>query len=389
MTGPIALLALAVACQGPDRDGGPDGGRPTPPDPGALVSVTVVHGEGGGDHLPGSHLFVAATLDPTTSFVTAWTAEPATDGPAEWNGRFEVPDVDVTLTAEIRSAPVDLEDRTLDTPDGPVPIRIARQTRPLGVVMFFHGASYSMRQLDEVSPRSLLLQLFDAGYTVVAVPSRAELSAGTGGWVATEGSPDHDAVAAAWIGLADEGTAPPGVPRIAWGMSSGGQFAHAAGRLHDLDAVVAFCAPGADVDLSGTRAATGWFLAEADGTFPTAVEVATAAQPRLAGRGLVTELYVHPKTPVTPLRFTRIPGVDASRSRQLAQALLDRGLAGDDGLLRQSGATTASAMADLWAGEPEAVRTGLGGEIEILGADHELYDDAAHRVLAFLALALR
>jgi hypothetical protein len=384
------VIGLALlACEGdPPGDGDPTA-TSTPPDPPSLVDVVVEGGEGSGRHLPGSTVRVVATLDPTSAIVTGWHATPPIELPLEWNGTIEVPEGGVTLGPDVTAVDVALEERTWTVAAGQRTVRLAAQAEPAGVVMFFHGASYSTAQLDEPAPRSVLLHLVHAGFTVVAVPSEAEVRAGTGGWDASGGSVDHATVAALWEHLAADGLAPPTAPRIAWGMSSGGQFAHAVGAALGLDAVVAYCAPGAATDLRDTRAATGWYLAAEDTTFPTAEADARAAQVALAGRGVSTDLYVHPVTPVTPLRFTRIPGIDEPRSRALAAALLDRGLAGEDGLLTVSGAEAGRAVADLLAGDPAPVRTGILAEIEILGADHELYDDAAARMVAFLRSAAR
>jgi hypothetical protein len=379
----VTLFALVAACR---PQAGPEG----PPDPPAptpgveRVEVVVEHGEGGGDHLVGSTVFVAATLDPTSEIVTRWTASAPLALPREWNGAVEVPAGGVVLTPEVRSVAAELTPLTWSVAAGERTGRAIRSDPPTGVVMFFHGASYSVAQLDEPAARSVLLRLVDAGYSVVAVPSEAEVLSGTGGWNASPGSDDHDTVEAVWDALEADGWAPPGVPRIAWGMSSGGQFAHAVGAALQLDVVLAHCAPGGTADLSATSAATGWYLAERDGTFPTAVTDARGFQAALAGRGIATDLYVHPRTPVTPLRFTRVPGVDADRSRALADALLDRGLAGADGLMLESGAEAGRALADLLAGDAADVRAGVLAEIEILAADHELYDDAASRMVAFL-----
>jgi hypothetical protein len=390
----LALLALA-ACRpdgpgpggGGDDDDAPHHSAPTTPGTGR-VELLVVGGEGGGRHLPGSEVWVAATVDPTTTVVTGWDATPEVDAPREWNGTVTVPAGGLVLEARTRRVEVELTERTYALPGGERTARVAAVEDPRGVVMFFHGASYSTRQLDEPSPRNVLLHLVDAGYTVVAPQSAAEVASGSGGWVATRGSADHRAVEALWGELAADGTLPAGAPRVAWGMSSGGQFAHAVGAALELDVVLAHCAPGTSAELSTTTAATGWYLAERDGTFPTAVDVATEAQAWFTARGVSTDLVVHPRTPVTPLRFTRIPGVDEDRSRSVGQALLDRGLAGEDGLLRESGAEVVAATADLFAADPPEVRAGLAAELEILAADHELYDDAANRMVAFLNTAL-
>lgn len=376
---PIALLAGCVE---------PDAGRPPPaPDPQPTaepVTVTVLRGEGSGEHLPGSALRVWATLDPTAAIVTAWRADPPHAVPSEWHGWIEVPTWDVTLEPVVRAVAAPLGERSFPTRAGDRAVRIAPHPAPAGVVMFFHGAAYSTAQLDQPAARSLLLRLWDAGYTVVAPPSAAEVRDGTGGWDASPGSEDHATVADLWDALAADGLAPPGAPKVAWGMSSGGQFAHAVGAELGLDAVLAHCAPGDAASLGATEAATGWYLAARDGTFPTAADDARAFQDRLAGRGVPTDLHVNPPTPVTPLRFTRIPGVDEPRSRALAQLLLDRGLAGEDGLLRVTGAEAGRAVADALADLPAAAQAGVLAEIEILAADHELYDDVGARMVAFL-----
>lgn len=361
----LACTGTSSSKPGDDPDGGARDGGASDGGSAGLPTLTVEDGFGGGSYAPGTRVQVWADVDPHAEIVTGWTGEVALlEDPLEWNSALLMPDHDVLLSPSRVTVPLKAETRTVSLASAAREITVYRPATPVGIVLFFHGARYNRTELFDAAAASVTMRLLQAGYLVVALDSEAATSAGSGGWVDQEGSTDLLNVAAlASLLRAELGE----LPVVAWGMSSGGQFAHRVGLSLPAQAVLASCAPGSSEIAAATTAATAWFLAEADPTFPTGATDAAAFAKALAARGIPAQVHVHPVTPLYDARFTRVPGIDATRSATIAAELRA------DGLVSES-------VADLDA----ATVTAIGAEIEIMAAEHELYDDYGARMLAFL-----
>lgn len=349
---------------------------PAPPSPDAPV-LEVVGGYGGGAHAPGAEVWVRAAVDPQRELAD-WEPDPALRDPAEWTTALTMPDRDLTVSARLTPVPVPAEDRSYPLPAGPRRVRVAPHPAPVGGVLFLHGARYAVDQLHDNAAWTHVMHLHRAGWAVAAPASEAETRSGTGGWdpaLDPAGNVDLANVAALVDALRADETFPVDGPVVAWGMSSGGIFAHTLGAAGLVDGVVAHCAPGTPEALAVTEAPTAWFLAAADRTFPDGAAQAATFQADLRARGVRSLLVVHPVTPLHDERFTRVAGIDLALSTRLAASARAAGapevpvdpasLDGADGLS---------------ADQLEAVNA----ELEITAADHELYDDHAAGMLAFV-----
>lgn len=375
---------LANACKEPtipavgDDDDDTD---TTPPVTADSPVLTVEHGFGGGQVAAGATVQVWADVDPQAEIVTGWS-DPSL--PPEWNGTLVMPDHDLTVspTIEVVETPIAARTYTLDGRERDVLVVAAPS--PVGLVLFFHGAGYAIDELRDNAAATITKHLLRAGYTVVAVQSEAEASAGTGGWNgALSGSTDLDNVVALVDALHVDGTVPESAPIVAWGMSSGGIFAHTVGAALPADVVLASCAAGGADVLAATSARTGWYLAGNDQTFPTSVADAGLYDAELKARGIATDLYVHPPTPLYDQRFERVTGIDAARSAAIAASIRASGAVDGNDAWTVPGSAVDVDLDDLSADQATAVRA----EIEIMAADHELYDDVAARMVAFVTAA--
>lgn len=354
-----------------------------------VLTVTVVNGYAWptSDLKPGQTMHVWADVDPQLQIVTGWTGD--TDGlasPAEWNSAYVLPDHDVTLTASIESAEwtPDIRAYNLEGRNREAWVIAAPDAR--GIAFFFHGAAYSLTQLRSNSGSTLVMHLVRAGWTVVGVESEAEAAAGTGGWSPTlslSTNTDLKNVSALKAALLADGTAEDGEPWVAVGKSSGAVFANAVGAMGLTGAVVSYNAAGNADANAQTQAHTAWYLAAEDTTFPTAPAQATGYQQTLDGRGLVTDLYIHPTTPLYDQRFERVTGVDAATSADMADRLRGMGAVDAAGGWTNTGLAIFQAL-DLPNGLTADQETAIGAEIEVMAADHELFDDVAARMVAFL-----
>ena len=330
------MLPLLLACASPSPD-------------------TSVMGEGwfaSAEPSPGDTVHLWADFNPFNTLVDGWDGVDL----AEWNGEVQWPEgavsphkVDLALSPEITA----LEGRTTTIwdPGG----------TPVGTLLFFHGAAYDETMLQWLpAGQHLVRQAIHRGWRVVAPASSAAESAGVGGWSSTDLE----------VALAIAAAQP--APVVAMGMSSGGQFAHEVGEAAPTAAVVAFCAPGSADTLARTSTPTGWYLAERDSVFSSGVDDATAASLDLDARGVPWDLVVHPATPLYDARFTRVDGISADQSAEIAQTLRDEGW-------YDGGWTTSGGAVDIEA-DPAVL-----AEIEIMAADHELYDDALVGMFSWVA----
>lgn len=363
------------------------GGTGTPND--GVLDVHVVDGYAWPttDLQAGQTIHVWAAVDPQTEIVSGWTGDVGgLASPAEWNSEYMLPNHDVTLTPTITSAPWTPEVRTYDLEGRTRDAWVIAAPDSRGIAFFFHGAAYSLDQLRSNAGSTIAMALVRAGWTVVGVESEAEAAAGTGGWSSTLNlatNTDLRNVQALKNALVADGTAEETEPWIAVGKSSGGMFANAVGAMGLADVVVSYCAPGDAAANVMTSAPTAWYLAEVDTTFPTAPEQADGFATVLQGRGLRTDLYVHPTTPLYDQRFARIAGIDAATSKDLAARLRADGAVDENGQWTNSGAAIYAGLT-LPDGLTNDQKAAIDAEIEIMAADHELYDDVAARMVAFL-----
>lgn len=390
------LWALIIACAATDgvsKDDSAGVGGETGPDTtedtgtdGHVLSVT--DGWGGGVYPAGARVQVWAGVFPYDAWVEGWSPEEGLEDPLEWNSTLVMPDHDLSLVYTAQPAAPAPEELVLPLASGERTAWLVSAADPSGLVLFFHGARYSHTELGDNAALTVVGRLVSERWSVLAMDSAAAARSGSGGWddVVDPENADLLAVHEAVAWARAEGRVPAAGPVVAWGMSSGGQFAHAVGLDLPADAVLASCAPGRASTLADTSAPTAWFLAEADGTFPTGAEDAGAAAADLEARGVRVEVNVHPRTPLYGERFTRVPGVDAERSAAIAADIRAAGHYDDEAGWRASGAEVTASME--WAsldGLDDAQRTAVAAEVEIMAADHELYDDYAGRMADFLS----
>jgi hypothetical protein len=348
------------------------------------VTVTVDRGYGGGTYPPKTAIHVWSDVDPQRALTTGWTG--AMGVPTEWNGDYVVPDRDVTLAATIVKAPVALVTRTYTLAAGSRTILGHFPSRPKGLVLFFHGAQFDVDELRDNAASTITIALVRAGYAVVAPPSEQETADGIGGWnPALTDNTDLDNIISLVAALRADGSVSKSAPVVSWGMSSGGIFSHTVGAKLPADVVTAYCGPGIAGAIAITHARTAWYLAKDDQTLPTSVPDSEAFQKQLAARGITTDLYVHPPTPLYGERFLRVTGIDARRSAAIAASLhAHHDVDASGNWLVTGSSVTDDLDLDGLAGLTEAQTSAVAEEIKIMAADHELYDDVANRMLAFI-----
>lgn len=292
-----------------------------------------------------------AAVDPFTEVVSGWDGVTL----SEWNGEVAWPEGEVepvkqAVVVHPDSAAFEGRSATTWSPAG----------APTGTILFFHGAAYDETMLSWLpAGQTLVRQAIRHGWRVIAPASAAAEASGTGGW-----STGADLAWATKALASLKGRV------VVMGMSSGGMFAHEVGAVSAPMGVITFCAPGLEATIGSTTTPTAWYLAAADTTWPDGEKIAAKAAARMEADGIPHDLYVHPQTPLYDARFTRA-GLSLEESTALAATIRAEGYYTD-------GWTTSGGAVDVDA-SPAAL-----AEIEIMAADHELYDDAVARSWAWI-----
>lgn len=386
------ILAACTASTTPkDTDNTADSASDTSSGATGTYELTVRSGYGGGRYAAGEVVHVWADLDPQGEWLPTWLvpegSAPLFDA-TEWNSDLLMPDGGLTIEARAEPVEYPLSAASFVLASGKRYALEWLPDDPRALVLFFHGASYNHTQIQSNAGTYLAHLLANDGYALVAFDSAGAARSGAGGWnddVSGASNEDLDAVREIVTALRGDGSIGAATPVVAMGMSSGGQFAHAVGEALPADAVLAFCAPGQAATLAETVAPTAWFLAENDSTFPTGADDAAAAAAELDARGVPNLLSVHPPTPLYDQRFERVAGVDPALSAAIAADIRAAGFVDDDDRWLVSGATVSASvpfpsMSGLDADDVVAV----DAEIEVMAAEHELYEDYASRMKEFL-----
>lgn len=119
--------------------------------------------------------------------------------------------------------------------------------------------------------------------------------------------------------------------------------------------------------------------------FPTAEADAAGFAAGLDARSVENALVVHPATPLYDQRFMRVAGVDEATSLAIAEDLRAGGFVdGDDHWLVSGAVVNATLDSSALAALSDPQRDGVAAEIEVMAADHELYDDYAAKMVDFI-----
>jgi hypothetical protein len=173
-------------------------------------------------------------------------------------------------------------------------------------------------------------------------------------------------------------------PLYAVGIGGGGNFVTRLAFFLGCRAEAVFLAAGSPPARS--QVPTIWLMAQND----EKTKVAKSGDPlaldhygRLRERGVPARYNINDPSPVYPLRFARIPGIDAAASLAIYRALKENGLLDARDYLKESPETSR------WA---EAIPKGhahrlneIQEQLEVCYSGRRFYSDLDHRVIEFFA----
>jgi hypothetical protein len=409
---PILLCAgMATGC-GESR--APTAVVPTvPPAARTSFSLTVRGGYGAGTYAAGDTVYPFAAFTATNSVLGGWTGDGVASALTEWSGRFVMParDVALTVAATPLAAPLTVGSFAGVTARAKA-YRYVIPPNARGLILAFHGTGGSSRIIEKGEGYAITLEAVAAGFGVLAYDSEETVAGDLDGngklrWDVSASATNIDFanLNALVAQLRTRGLISAALPLYAFGMSNGSSMVVTLGALGTQPALAApfpnlrfraiagYCAPGASSAVAVTVTPTAWYVCRndtndevgPDGNLRSAQHNAT-----LMSRGIATDLAYNEPAPLYDERFTRAGTIDATTSRALVAELNARGfLDGRRFVNRPPEQIVADIQARGAAGYPTFARlTGdqLADAIDALRetyADHQLFSDAARRMLAF------
>lgn len=412
------LLTFALACGGGSGSGGTASAPP---------SVTVTSGSADGYSGPGDTVHLFADPAPAGQVFDHWAGDAALLlDPEAWHTTFILGSQSANFTAVYRSAPawppvqasVNGADFWYFVPPS-----------AKGLIFCFHGrGGTGPSWFQRPATRQFLDEAVAAGYGVAALTSiydQPSLTPGADpnsgmGWNLTfdlsdypaslSQNPDLQNVKAGLDLLASVNLITASTPLFAAGSSNGGRMSvRAAAALVPSNtgyspflAVVNHVSQGDPAQLMDTYAIPVRFDMQVNdhgnGDI-VSYQDAQAYSQGMASRGVPSEFELNQPAPVYPTRFTRIPGLSASDSQTIQQALKAGGyLDARDFIVMKgpSGSDPNDPMLNpsSWTGLiPSAYRTlsilqGIQDELQDAYAEHGFFSDPDDRDLAFFKARL-
>ncbi len=265
--------------------------------------------------------------------------------------------------------------------------------QPKGLVFLFHGHYGSANFAERVETVDALNRLTARGYGYVSTDSTDRVNRQWDlGSLSMTANPDLARLARLHARLVATHAISTTTPLLAIGMSNGGAFTGVfvtafANAGYPVQAAWISNAPvtAAVLGAGGLRVPTVFTVAANDSVVNT--PRITAQQHDLAASGLRTELYAQTESPLSAVRFRRIPGIDAAAAQSIVDAYVATGAWDASG--RRIAATVADAeRLAATVVLPAPVRSfsnDIGNEVTITLADHAFSATFADPAVAFLA----
>jgi hypothetical protein len=370
--------------------------------------VTVEGGYGSGVYPPGATVHVWSAASTTGDVVQRWSGDAALLAePDEWRTSFVMPARDVALVANSTSLSIE---PIVETFTGLTSVaKTVRYVLPAnlrGVVLFNHGTGGSGAFLESTEAFPLALALVADGYGVVSIDAEEAVAGDLNGdgkqrWVAraTADNVDLGNLQLLFDSLEARGSIPAGTPKLALGMSAGGNFSHLLGTLAATPAaaafpqlrfvaVVSFCADAtASRSASLSTTPSAWYMCAAEDNPEVSNAEARANEARLRGRGVATDYAEHGASPLYDERFTRIEGIDAVTSAAIAAELRAAGFVDEAGFITLDGDEIAAVVAAEPTSFPTimSIRQGaaIRSQIKVMRAEHSMFADLTRRTIEF------
>ncbi|MCK6582507.1 MAG: alpha/beta fold hydrolase [Anaerolineales bacterium] len=344
-------------------------------------SLTVVNGFGSGRYQAGSTVHVWAN-----PYQQGWTFD-------IWNGDTQpLPDIRSMHATMIMPA----QDIQIEATYKEIPVwsvshaSIAGRdvsyyfpsTDYKGVILFFHGSGGDAREWSNLGMerRHFFDDAIAEGYAVLALDSGDRLNKQWDLDLPPASNPDLEAVEAILTSFRADGWMSAETPLYGVGMSQGGRFATLAGYTLGMKATAIWVGAEHEEITSITTVPTIWCLADHDPIIDR--EEVLAQYQKLIKRHVDAIFYVHTQTPLYPLYFVNIEGIDEAASERLFSEFQSRGYLDSDNFLIENPRLSGWEK-HIGLEYPESARLDIQDRLFVAYAEHAFYSDCDHLVLDF------
>lgn len=342
--------------------------------------LTLEGGYASGGPAPGSTVYLFANPDPPGQVFAQWSGDLAgVADPFARNTTLTLPLGPVRLRATYAAAPA--WTTTTDAVNGAQIVYFV-PPQASGLIFRFHGTGGSGAGQFRGENLTFARDAVAAGYGVIGLDSVDRVNRQWNA-VASLDNPDVRNVQAASELLRARGLITAATPVFGTGTSNGGGFVSRVSALLSFRGQAIYIASGIAGVLAQSSAAAIWCIAKNDsndGVGPAGNQRARENFAAMRARGLPSAFFELQPTPVPPLRFTAIPGINEADSREMYAALRAAAALDATDFLRQDPSTLPAAVIPA---RLQAFGASIASLLEIAWADHQFYSDADAKVLGF------
>ncbi|MBI3738304.1 MAG: dienelactone hydrolase family protein [Chloroflexi bacterium] len=344
------------------------------------TDIVILQGSGSGRYLVGSTVHVWADPYQPGFIFDTWKGDiDALSDARAFHATLIVPANGVRLSATYKQMPLwSASFQRIANRD----TYIFLPKHPKGVIFFFHGSGGDAREWTNLGMERghFFDEAIAEGYAILAVNSADTINKQWNVDLPPNPNPDVDAVRTILAEFVTSGQITTDTPLFAVGFSQGGQFASLVAYVLGMDAVAIWCGDGLEAITKASTVPTIWCLAEHDPIIDN--EQAQVYYEYLVSRGIDANFYIHPPSPLYPLYFTHIQGIEATESQWLFTQLKTKGYLDTNDYL------TENPRLSLWDKHiglnlPEEIRDDLRDHLFVAYSEHAFYSDCDHRVLDF------
>ena len=357
--------------------------NPTPTQ--AAFTLTVNNGEGSGTYNIGDTAFIFSTPANSTQVFDKWTGDiSALTSLNEWRTTLKMPSANINVTATYKTTP-QINFTNVVINGSQVFYFVPATYR--GIIIPFHGAGGSAvgwTTTKGIDNFEFLRYAAANGYAIVVTESKDRVNKR---WETSTGAASIDIsnIDAIISSLQTSGIIATGKPFYGVGMSQGSGFLSLISYVKNYKAAALYCLGGIDQIYDNTTVPTIWNMAKLDITEdPNRLVTANANYQKLQTRAIPSAYYVNEPSPIFPNRFTIIPGIDASGSTAIFNALKSAGYINAKGYF-----TIDPRVSSIWYSAVPAQYNNatmipmIDDQIYISYTQHKFYKDSDYRTIAF------
>lgn len=344
-------------------------------------NVVVSSGSGDGGYRGQGFIHIWADPNPTGMVFDRWAGDISwMRSPLEPHTMLKTGKAVMGVNAVYKSAPAWTP--TFENLNG-IQIGYFFPNAPVGVIFHFHGQGGSSNLLfTSVERRIFANEAVAEGYAIVAIESadRVNRDWSTSNDIST--SPDIQNVQAAIDLFISRGSMTASTPKFAHGFSKGAGFAPRVARALNFRATSMNCLAGTPDIINITTIPIIWTTAQNDGTIMAGgVRQALLNSQSLINRGIASQYHLLGPSPVYPERFWRIPGLTATDSVNIYNALKQNGFLDERGFLRQD--PDVSGWQSAIPSQYNSFVSSITDQIRVCYTEHTFFSDYDRRVLDF------